>query len=137
MKVRQPPRCPREMGGGQLQAMASYETEDATLYKTAVFRKDIKAMPASNYWGYIGKVCTDSEVRQFADTMQRIVALPASSAGIERIFSQAGLVQSKLRSRLPVAKVGKLVKVARLLGVTGTGEAEALPNMEELFSSDE
>ena len=126
-----------EMGGGQLRAMASYEAEDATLYKAAVFRKDIKAMPASNYWGYVGKVCTDSEVRQFADTMQRIVALPASSAGIERIFSQAGLVQSKLRNRLSVAKVGKLVKVARLLGVTGTGEAEALPNMEELFSSDE
>ena len=40
-----------EMGGGQLRAMASYEAEDATLYKAAVFRKDIKAMPASNYGG--------------------------------------------------------------------------------------
>jgi hypothetical protein len=35
--------------------------------------------------------------------------MPSCSAAIERIFSNFGMIQSKLRNRLGLAKAGKLV----------------------------
>lgn len=39
----------------------------------------------------------------------------ASSASVERVFSSFGLVHSKLRNRLGVAKAGKLVFIYKYL----------------------
>jgi hypothetical protein len=41
--------------------------------------------------------------------------MPPCSATIERIFSNFGMIQSKLRNRLGLAKAGKLVFCYRLL----------------------
>jgi hypothetical protein len=41
--------------------------------------------------------------------------MPSSSAAIERIFSNFGMIQSKLRNRLGLVKAGKLVFSYRML----------------------
>ena len=40
---------------------------------------------------------------------QLLLEIPSSSAAIERIFSNFGMIQSKLRNRLGLVKAGKLV----------------------------
>jgi hypothetical protein len=40
---------------------------------------------------------------------QLLLEMPSSSAAIERIFSNFGMIQSKLRNRLGLVKAGKLV----------------------------
>lgn len=127
-----------EKGDGQLGALIAFETEDTTVFPSITFSKAAKKSTAPRYWAYVAKICDDAEGKKFADMMHRIFLLPSSSAGIERIFSKAGLVHSKLRNRLHLTKVGRLVKVARLLRVAkGMGEGTALPNLEELFLDDD
>ena len=46
---------------------------------------------------------------------QLLLEMPACSAAIERIFSNFGMIQSKLRNRLGLAKAGKLVFCYRML----------------------
>jgi hypothetical protein len=46
---------------------------------------------------------------------QLLLEMPLCSAAIERIFSNFGMIQSKLRNRLGLAKAGKLVFCYRLL----------------------
>ena len=41
--------------------------------------------------------------------------MPSSLAAIERIFSNFGMIQSKLRNRLGLVKAGKLVFCNRML----------------------
>ena len=43
--------------------------------------------------------------------MRILLTCPASSAGLERLFSSFGLIHTKLRNRLWNEKVAKLVKV--------------------------
>ena len=40
---------------------------------------------------------------------RKLLVMPASSAAIERIFSNFGLIQTKLRNKLEIQKCGKLV----------------------------
>ena len=47
--------------------------------------------------------------------------MPASSAAIERIFSNFGLIQTKLRNKLKIQKCGKLV-FCYLINVKGKDE---------------
>ena len=63
--------------------------------------------------------------------------IATSSAGIERIFSTAGLIQSPLRNRLWLEKVGRLVTVSRLfvLNTTRVEEAES-QGLEELMDAE-
>lgn len=45
----------------------------------------------------------------------KLLTMPASSASVERIFSNFGLVQTKLRNRLGLEKATKLVTCYRHL----------------------
>lgn len=45
----------------------------------------------------------------FCQYAQKLLQMPGNSASIERIFSNFGLIQTKLRNRLGVKKAGKLV----------------------------
>ena len=47
--------------------------------------------------------------------VQKLLEMPSSSAAIDRIFSNFGMIQSKLRNRLGLAKEGKLVFCYRML----------------------
>jgi hypothetical protein len=46
---------------------------------------------------------------------KQLLTATGSSAGVERVFSSFGLVHSKLRNRLGIAKAGKLVFLFKLL----------------------
>ena len=46
---------------------------------------------------------------------RKLLVMPASSAAIERIFSNFGLIQTKLRNKLGIQKWGKLVFCYRML----------------------
>lgn len=46
---------------------------------------------------------------------QKILKMPSSSASIERVFSNSGLIQTKLRNRLGLQKATKLVFSYRYL----------------------
>lgn len=54
-------------------------------------------------------------VDEFCRLAIRYLNMPASSAAIERVFSNFAHIQSKLRNRLGVAKAGKLVMCYRAL----------------------
>jgi hypothetical protein len=46
---------------------------------------------------------------------QLLLEMPSCLAVIERIFSNLGMIQSKLRNRLGLAKAGKLVFCYRII----------------------
>ena len=48
-------------------------------------------------------------------TNQLLLEMPSSSATNERIFSNFGMIRSKLRNRLGLVKAGKLVFCYRML----------------------
>ena len=66
--------------------------------------------------------------------MQKIFSVPSSSAGIERVFSAAGITQTKLRNRLRVEKLGRLVKLSICLA--SHQNCQPLPQLEEICDDD-
>ena len=105
-----------KMGDGMLAAMAAMEIEDEKVFPKFVFGKTVRGqMSASKYWAFVSKVTKSENGKNFAMLMSKTFLIPPPSAGIERIFSCAGLVHSTLRNRLHVSKVGRLVQVSRLL----------------------
>ena len=65
-------------------------------------------------WKAIGSKCTDLP-DGFVDLMVTLQSATASSASLERVFSSFGLIMTKLRNRLGLAKAQKLVFVYRML----------------------
>ena len=62
------------------------------------------------------KISSLEPVQKFCSLMMSISSCPPSSAGIERLFSSAGLIQTKLRNRLSNECVTKLIHVYRHFG---------------------
>ena len=58
---------------------------------------------------------TNSLSQEFTSFILKLFSCVASSAGIERLFSSFGIVQSKLRNRLGIKKAAKLVTIFRNL----------------------
>ena len=63
------------------------------------------------WWDCVKKT-GDGVPAELCDLASLLLKLPASSASIERIFSNFGNVQSKLRNRLGIDKAAKLVTYA-------------------------
>ena len=94
--------------------LIGYEIKDTTLFFASVFENDVKRIPVLQpvkYWQYVGKVCALPAAKEFCNLMESIFVCPASSAGLERVFSSFGLVHTKLRNRLGNEKAAKLVKI--------------------------
>ena len=118
-------------------AMASYEMEECDIFPKITFSKDLKKLTPNKYWSYVSNISINDDAKKFSNMMARIFSLPPSSAGIERLFSAAGLVQSKLRNPLSSEKVGRLVKVSRLLlikegGGQGHYKSSHIGDLEEI-----
>lgn len=92
--------------------LAAYETEDATIFPKAAFNS-LSALSPIKYWEYIRKISKYEPVQKFCSMMMAVSACPPSSAGIERLFSSAALIQTKIRNRLSNKRVQKLVHVSR------------------------
>lgn len=59
--------------------------------------------------------CKSRVSRALINTAKQLLILPSSSAAIERVFSNFGLVQTKLRNQLGLEKASKLVSCYREL----------------------
>ena len=75
-------------------------------------REKTKTKPTV-WWLCIGRTGTVSS--NLCKIAQKLMCLPASSASIERVFSNFGLIQSKLRNRLGLSRASKLVLCYRFL----------------------
>ena len=88
-----------EMGEAKIHAMAAFEIEDTSIFPKLAFTKSIKdKMEPGKYRSYVFKVTTAVENTTFANLMAKVFTLSPSSAGIDRISSIAGLVQSNLQN---------------------------------------
>ena len=64
--------------------------------------------------------------------MMAVSACPPSSAGIERLFSSAALIQTKIRNRLSNKRVQKLVHVSRYFNDKNESMIEELNLVAEM-----
>lgn len=72
----------------------------------------------AKWWHIISKIISKSNkliTNEFCQLMIMVSSLPASSASIEWIFSNFGMIQTKLRNRLGNERAEKLVMCHRLL----------------------
>lgn len=79
------------------------ETRSSSFKNFLFLESTIKNVTCTEWWKYV-----DIEEKNFK-VIESLMIAKGSSAGVERIFSTFGLVQSKLRNRLGNEKAGKLV----------------------------
>ena len=81
-------------------------------FPTAYFSGVATAMSPTQWWRAV-KGCGVDE--KFSDFANNLLSCPASSASIERIFSNFAFVHTKVRNRLGVEKASNLVFCYRML----------------------
>lgn len=87
---------------------------EGALYFPALF--DPETLKHTNPYIWWKSMVTSKQIPEaFGDFCLKIFSCVASSAGIERLLSAFGIVHSKLRNRLGVAKAAKLVTVLKHL----------------------
>ena len=88
-----------ETSKAKIQASVVFKIKDTSVFLKLAFTKSIKdKMDPGKYRSYVVKVTTAVESKTFANLMAKVFTLPPSSAGIDRISSTAGLVQSNLQN---------------------------------------
>lgn len=86
------------------------------LYPSSIFTTELlESMSAHKWWALMSTRTADTEFKEFCQIIAKLHACPASSAGIERIFSTFGHVWSKFRNKLGIEKVFKLVTIYKYL----------------------
>ena len=98
-----------EVQSSFLTFLIAFEAE-STPYPGSFFL--VQDVTASVWWKGLKKT---SIPQDFIQLMVRLHSSPCSSASIERIFSNFGLIHSKLRNKLGVQKASKLVLCYRML----------------------
>lgn len=89
----------------------SFEAQAAP-YPSSFWSASATSMDSCIWWRAMTKV---NFPPGFVDLMIRLQKLPASSASVERVFSNFSTNQTKLRNRLGIEKAGKLVFCYRML----------------------
>ena len=93
----------------------SFKIRDASIFPKSMFAESVVNHFSFSKWWTVLEGHSSGHVKEFCSFMVSLANCPASSAGIERIFSTCGLVWSKLRNSLGLEKAKKLVKVHRHL----------------------
>ena len=94
-------------------ALLTFISDEMSLPKALTTEYTILNTTATVWWSSVdmsGQVCP--ELCQMAKSLLK---MPSSSASIERIFSNFGSIQNKLRNKLGIAKCAKLVLCYRML----------------------
>lgn len=73
----------------------------------------------STFWGY-----AETDFPTLASLSQKLISIPASSAQLERIFSNWSFVHSTLRNRLGQDKSSKLISIYYSLKLTDTNKCD-------------
>lgn len=89
--------------------MIRFQAEDNPFPKSYFDKEFCKKTSPAAFW----KSSKNNVGEPFTKFMVVLMNCPASSAGIERLFSNMALIHSKLRNRLGSAKAAKLVSIYR------------------------
>lgn len=96
----------------------AFSIQDEQYYPSTMFSSPyITSTPGHKWWATMATRTSIEDFKIFCQFMAKLHACPASSAGIERIFSTFGHIWSKLRNNLGVDKVYKLVKIYRFINM--------------------
>ena len=97
-----------------LPSLCCFQAETAPFPASMFSETCVKNLKPTVWWNCLQK--TNSGVpSELCDLAILLLKLPASSASIERIFSNFSLIQTKLRNRLGIEKAAKLVACYRSL----------------------
>jgi len=86
----------------------------AAPFPESFFQPAARMSDPVTWWKAVNSKCTDLP-GGFVELMVTLLSATASSAALERVFSSFGLVMTKLRNRLGLAKAQKLVFIYRML----------------------
>lgn len=75
----------------------------------------ISSLDSVDWWKSLRRVTKRPEIQELADIVVHLLSCPASSASVERVFSNFGIIHTKLRNRLGVERAAKLVFCYRML----------------------
>ena len=85
----------------------------AAPFPESYFSEKVSSMDAVTWWKAVGK--SSALPSSFIGLVNQLLTSPASSASVERIFSNFSYVHSKLKNRLGVERAAKLVFCYRTL----------------------
>lgn len=116
----------------------------SSMFPNYLFGSQFKQTPPLEWWKLLNLNTTDPRwlnwtgKEQFKSVCEQLLSAVASTAGLERIFSTFGLVQSKIRNRLGTEKAHKLVYMFKNLNQSKRTPSYNMdwvcdPNAEELF----
>ena len=94
-----------------LAALVAYKAKDKTVFPGSLLQLTGKTKDRRYYWLYLESSVIDQGANKICILMRGLLTCPASSAGLERLFSSFGLIHTKLRNKLGNEKVAKLLKV--------------------------
>lgn len=126
--------------GGQVDILAAYEVKDTTIFPEMVFDRRLKSLHPKKFWEWMATMTENPNVKAFCDYLVKVFSVPPSSAGIERVFSRAGLIHSNLRNRLGSKRVGKLVFVSQVLTMMSDekeGSSTRVVHLEEAMEEED
>jgi len=94
--------------------LCSFQDETESFLKWMFHAACIEKLEPSVWWTSIKKTCKNVNAELY-DLAITLLHLPSSSASIEGIFSNFGVIQTKLRNRLGTQKAAKVVTCYRKL----------------------
>lgn len=97
-----------------LPQLCSFQAETAPFLKSMFHDSVVSKLKPSVWWKCVKRTCHGVN-SDLSDLALLLLQLPSSSASIERIFSNFGAIQTKLRNRLGLEKAAKLVTCYRAL----------------------
>lgn len=106
-----------------LPVIIAYEAQEAP-FPSSYFSASAKTMNPVTWWKGISKIADfkSGPAAKFVELASLLLSCPASSAAIERVFSNFAFIHSKLRNCLGTEKCTKLVMCYRML--RGAHEAD-------------
>ena len=102
-----------EYSADLLPDLLNFSTDSLDIPNSLMHEAVISKTKSTVWWKCLEK--SNAINKDLCELAYKLMAMPASSASIERVFSNFGLIQSKLRNRLGVQKAAKLVACYRIL----------------------
>lgn len=93
-------------------------------FQKQFFQNSVASKVTTIEWWKSQKVDIDKVDSNIINVIEQFYTAQASSAGVERIFSSFGLVQSKLRNRLGTEKASKLFFLFKIFNTVSNNEDE-------------
>jgi len=106
-----------------LPLLVAYDTQSAP-FPQSFFSEPMLTVSPTVWWKGVLKNTKAEINHKFSRLAVRLLSAPASSASIERIFSNFGYIHNKFRNRLGNATSAKLVFCYCMLRGTGSDDLE-------------